>query len=93
MKLIDAYNRALDDENDPTERQEFSDSAELKTIVIEEITEAMKEIRDNKTNETTIVGMVKPLFSCVSFFFLIGIRVGKILRDAEILENEEHSAE
>jgi len=86
MKLIDAYNAALDEDSDPLEREEFSSSTEIKTLIIEEIAEAMKKIRHNAANNASPVDLIKPLFDCAAFYFIIGIRVGKILRDAELAE-------
>lgn len=84
MRLLDAYTQALDEDDDPAEREEFTSSAELKIIVIEEIMSAIKEVSEAKTSLKSPADTVKPLFSCVAFFFIIGIRVGKILRDAEL---------
>jgi hypothetical protein len=84
MKLFDAYSQALDEEDDPVERAELTDNVEIKTLIIEEITTAMKETREVKNSANTAVELIKPLFSCVAFWFIIGIRVGKILRDAEL---------
>jgi len=84
MKLLDAYAQAIEEDNDPLERDEFTNSAEMKEMVIEEIIEAMKETRDIKANNPTTAEMMKPMFGCVSLWFIIGIRVGKILRDAEL---------
>ena len=84
MKLFEAYRQALDEEDDPLERAEFTNSVELKTLVVEELMTAMKEIRDNRISRKPPLDMIKPMFDCVAFFFIIGIRVGKILRDKEI---------
>ena len=85
MKLFDAYCKALKEEDDISGRAEFSSDTELKTLVVEEIGTAMKEIRDSRNSgNQTMIDVIQPMFSCVSFWFLIGIRVGKILRDAEI---------
>ena len=93
MKLIDAYVQAIEEDDDVKEREEFSSNSTIKNDVVEEIIEALTEIRDNKTSFRSTAEMVQPLFSCVAFWFVIGIRIGKILRDAEIAEAEEHSAE
>jgi hypothetical protein len=85
MKLFAAYCKALKEEDDISERAEFSSNTELKTLVVEEIGTAMKEILDSRRGgNQTMVDVIQPMFACVSFWFLIGIRVGKILRDAEI---------
>lgn len=84
MKLFDAYTKALAEDEDIAERAEFSSNTELKTMVIEEIAEAMKEARSGITPTSSKVDIIKPLFSCISFWFLIGVRTGKILRDAEL---------
>ncbi len=84
MKLFEAYTQAIDEEDDPLESDELSSSAELKTLMIKEIDTAFKEMRENAKQNCDRIGMVKPIFGCVAFWFIIGIRVGKILRDAEI---------
>lgn len=84
MKLFDAYRQALNEDYDIKERAELSLDVILKNDMVEEISEAMKEIRDDKTPNRTVVDILTPLFKCVAFWFLIGIRVGKILRDAEL---------
>lgn len=84
MKLIDAYVQAIDEDDDPLEREEFTSSEEMKTLVVEEIAQALKETRDVTVKDHTAADLMKPLFGCVSFWFIIGIRVGKILRDAEL---------
>jgi hypothetical protein len=84
MKLFEAYAQAVLEDWDPKERTEISDSTELKTLIVEEIMEAMKEIRDHKGKKRTTVDLINPIFKCVAFWFIIGIRVGKILRDEEL---------
>jgi hypothetical protein len=84
MKLFDAYSQAIDEENDPAERDELSSDIELKTLILDEIGVAMKEIRDKRADNPSATEIIKPLFSCVAFWFIIGTRVGKILRDAEL---------
>lgn len=85
MKLIDAYSQALDEEDDIAEREELSSNKELKTMVIEEIGSAMEEtLARIKSGGSSKAEIFEPVFGCVAFFFLIGIRVGKILRDAEL---------
>ncbi len=88
MTIYDAYAQAIDEEDDPAERELFSTDSQLKTLVIEEILESMKEIRNNKSPNRTAVELVKPLFNCVAFWFIIGIRVGKILQAAELQETK-----
>ncbi len=85
MKLYEAYAQAVDEVEDPKERAEVSDSTEIKTLIVEEIMEAMKEIRDHKGDKRTAVDLINPIFKCVAFWFIIGIRVGKILRDEELV--------
>jgi len=84
MKLIDAYAQALDEEKDIAEREELDSDVDLKTRVLEEISLAMKEAREIVDSKGSKVEAIKPIFGCVAFWFLIGIRVGKILRDAEL---------
>lgn len=84
MKLFEAYAQAVDESEDPKERTELSDSTEIKTLIIEEIMEAMKEIKDSKGVKRTAVDLINPIFKCVAFWFIIGIRVGKIMRDEEL---------
>jgi hypothetical protein len=84
MKLYEAYAQAVLEDWDPKERTELSDSTEIKTLIVEEIMEAMKEIRDHKGKKRTTVDLINPIFKCVAFWFIIGIRVGKILRDEEL---------
>ena len=84
MKLLEAYAKVLDENEDPKERTELSDSTEIKTLIVEEIMEAMKEIRDHKGDKRTAVDLISPIFKCVAFWFIMGIRVGKILRDEEL---------
>jgi hypothetical protein len=84
MKLYEAYAQAVLEEDDPKERAEVSGSTELKTLIVEEIMEAMKEIRNHKGDKRTAVDLINPIFKCVAFWFIIGIRVGKILRDEEL---------
>ena len=63
---------------------EFSTNVDLKTQVVEEITEALKQFLAAKEEGQLPVETLKPIFACVSFWFIVGIRVGKILRDAEL---------
>ncbi len=84
MKLIEAYYKALDEESDPKERAEVSSDVEIKACIVEEVVEAMKEIRNIKDPNRTPAQLLKPMFGCVAFWFIIGIRVGKILRDEEL---------
>jgi hypothetical protein len=84
MKLIDAYTQAINEDEDYPEVNEFSTNVDLKTQVVEEITEALKQFLAAKEEGQLPVEMLKPIFACVSFWFIVGIRVGKILRDAEL---------
>ena len=84
MKLCDAYRQACDEDDDPSERSEFSADLELKTIMAEEMIEAFKEIKSNKSSTRTGAEAIAPIFKVCAFFFIIGIRTGKILRNAEI---------
>ena len=84
MKLYEAYAQAVLEDWGPKERAEVSDNTEIKTLIVEEIMEAMKEIRDHKGKKRTTVDLINPIFKCVAFWFIIGIRVGKILRDEEL---------
>ncbi len=84
MKLFEAYVQAIEEEDDPLERAELSDSMELKTLIVEEIDKAFKDMRENKEQNLGRLQLIQPIFGCVAFWFVIGIRVGKILRDAEI---------
>lgn len=84
MKLLKAYLQAVDEDDDPKERAEFSADEELKLFVAEEIVEAFKEITANKAKVVTGIESISPFFKCVTFWFIIGIRVGKILRDEEL---------
>ena len=84
MKLYEAYAQAVLEDWDPKERTELSDSTEIKTLIVEEIMGAMKEIKDSKGVKRTAVDLISPIFKCVAFWFIIGIRVGKILRDEEL---------
>jgi hypothetical protein len=84
MKLLEAYAKVLDENEDPKERTELSDSTEIKTLIVEEIMEAMKEIKNHKADKRTAVDLINPIFKCVAFWFIMGIRVGKILRDEEL---------
>lgn len=84
MTIFEAYSKALDEDDDIKERAEVSSNHDMKQCMVEEIVEAMTEIRDNKTPTRSTADMLAPLFKCVAFWFLIGIRVGKILRDEEL---------
>ena len=84
MKLFDAYSQALDEDDDVLERDEFSNDPQIKQCVLDEIMNAMIEIRDAKAEGKSKIELVQPMFRCVAFWFIIGIRVGKILRDQEL---------
>jgi hypothetical protein len=84
MKLFDAYQTALAEDSDPAEREELSASTELKTLMMDEVHIAMKKTRENIDKKLDVAELIKPLFGCMAFHLLIGIRVGKILRDAEL---------
>lgn len=90
MNLIDAYTQALNEDDDIPQRSEFSRDDQLKTYVVEEIIDAMKEIRtmlkDKPKDQLSLpakVELIQPMFNVVAFWFIHGIRVGQILRDAE----------
>jgi hypothetical protein len=38
----------------------------------------------SKTPNASKAELIKPIFSCVAFWFIIGVRTGKILRDQEL---------
>lgn len=85
MKLLDAYNQAINEDADIPEWEEYTSESVIKQDVLDEILESMKEIRDLKASgNSSPKDMVHPMFKCVSFWFLIGIRVGKIMRDEEL---------
>lgn len=84
MKLFEAYEQALDEEDDIAEREEFSSNYEMKDAVIKEVYFAMEDLKSAKNDNGSPSDIVKPFFNSMSFFFLIGIRVGKILKDAEL---------
>ncbi|CAM6006563.1 unnamed protein product [Sphagnum balticum] len=84
MTILEAYERALEEEDDPQERNEVSDNNNIKLCIVEEVIEAMTEIRNQKTEVRSSLSIIEPMFKLVAFWFIIGIRVGKILRDHEM---------
>ena len=84
MTVFEAYQQAIEENDDPTEREQVSSGHEIKTLIAGEILGAMKEVRDAKAQGGTAIDTISPLFRCVAFWFVVGIRVGKILRDSEM---------